>query len=401
MPFLPYARQAIDDDDIAAVASVLNGDWLTTGPTVSAFEAAFSDSVGARHTTVCSSGTAALHMAALAAGLGEGDAAVVPSLTFLATANCNRYVGAEVIFADVDPATGLMGPEHLEAAIGRACRQRVKAAYPVHLNGQCADMEAIRAVATAHDVIVIEDACHALGTRYNSAQGKSSMIGACADSDMAVFSFHPTKTIAMGEGGAIACNNDNFHRRLERSRSHGMTRLAHEFENVDLAFDSEGNTNPWYYEMSEPGFNYRASDIHCALGLSQLGRLETFLSRRRALCRHYDELLAPLSPLVVPVARSPTCEPAWHLYVIHIDFARAPVTRAQLMRRLRDADIGTQVHYIPVHLQPYYRERQEQPELPGALAYYQRCLSLPFFPTMTNQDVARVVVELEEILNHE
>lgn len=400
MPFLPYARQAIDEDDIAAVAEVLRGDWLTTGPAVKAFEEAFGNVTGAKHVAACSSGTAGLHMAALAAGLGEGNAAVVPSLTFLATANCNRYVGAEVIFADVDPTTGLMGPEHLEAAIkiGRANGRRIKAAYPVHLNGQCADLKEIRTVADAHELIVIEDACHALGAKYTPTDGITSSIGACAYSDMTVFSFHPAKTITMGEGGAVTSSKDEYHRRLEQSRNHGMTRLAGEFENTNLAFDSESNVNPWYYEMGEPGFNYRASDIHCALGLSQLGKLDSILSRRRTLFQHYDDLLAPLSPLVASVTRMPRCEPAWHLYAIQVDFASAPVTRAQLMRRLRDAGVGTQVHYIPVHLQPYYRKRQQQTELPGALAYYQNSLSLPFFPSMTTEDVERVVSELETIL---
>jgi len=398
MTFLPYTRQTIDEDDIAAVADVLRGDWLTTGPTVNRFEEALANTTGARHATACSSGTAALHMAALAAGLGEGDAAVVPSLTFLATANCNRYVGAEVIFADVDPTTGLMGPEHLEAAIDSANGRRIRAVYPVHLNGQCADLETIRAIADAHDLIVVEDASHALGAKYTSADGKTSSIGASAHSDMTVFSFHPAKTIAMGEGGAVMSNNDEYHQHLERSRNHGMTRVAGEFENTNLAFDCENNANPWYYEMSEPGFNYRASDIHCALGLSQIGKLESFLAHRRALCRHYDDLLAPLLPLVVPIAQMPNCEPAWHLYAVQIDFASAPVTRAQLMRRLREAEIGTQVHFIPVHLQPYYRKRQQQRELPGALAYYQSSLSLPFFPTMTTEDVERVVSNLETIL---
>jgi UDP-4-amino-4,6-dideoxy-N-acetyl-beta-L-altrosamine transaminase len=400
MSFLPYARQSIDDGDIAAVADTLRGDWLTTGPAVGAFEKAFVAAVSAKHAMACSSGTAALHLAALAAGLGEGDAAVVPSLTFLATANCNRYVGAEVIFADVNPATGLMGSDHLEAAIDRADGRHVKAVYPVHLNGQCADMNAIRAVAQAHNLVVIEDASHALGARYTPDQGVPSKIGACAHSHMAVFSLHAAKTIAMGEGGVVTTNNEEFHRRLGLFRNHGMTRQADEFQNAEFAFDSGGNANPWYYEMSEPGFNYRASDIHCALGLSQLGKLQAFLSRRRALCRLYDDLLAPLAPLVAPIARAPKCEPAWHLYVIHIDFASTPVTRAQLMRRLRDAGIGTQVHYLPVHLQPYYRKRQGDTELPGALAYYQRCLSLPFFPAMTNEDAERVVTELEVILDH-
>ena len=288
--FLPYGRQVIDDDDIAAVVAVLKGDFLTTGPTVEKFEAAFAERVGARFAVACSSGTAALHLATLAAGLGEGDSAIVPTVTFLATANAVRFVGADVVFADVDKATGLLRPEDLEMAIA-ASSGNAKAVLPVHLGGQSADMAAIAKIAKRHGMIVIEDACHALGTTLDDG-----VVGDCQHSAMAAFSFHPVKTIAMGEGGAVTTNDPVLYEKLTRLRNHGMTRDPQRFSNDDLAFGDDGSPNPWYYEMPEVGFNYRASDIHCALGLSQLRKLDAFVSARRSLADTYDRLLAPFAP---------------------------------------------------------------------------------------------------------
>jgi UDP-4-amino-4,6-dideoxy-N-acetyl-beta-L-altrosamine transaminase len=392
--FLPYGRQVIDDDDIAAVTAVLRGDWLTTGPTVEKFEAALAARVGARFAVACSSGTAALHLATLAADLKHGDHAVVPSMTFLATANAVRYADAEAVFADVDSNTGLMRPEDLEAALARA-QGRVTAVLPVHLAGQSVDMAAIAAIAERHGMAVIEDACHALGSTYQ-ADGETFQVGSCRHSTMAVFSFHPVKTIAMGEGGAITTNDPELCKRLMMLRSHGMTRDASEFQNVDLAFDANGHPNPWYYEMPVLGFNYRASDINCALGLSQLGKLDGFIDRRRALVVQYDKMLAQLVPQVRPPAHVPGCNPAWHLYAPRIDFAGIEGGRAGLMQRLRDVGIGTQVHYIPLHRQPYYLERLGEKQLPGAMKYYRETLSLPLFPSMTDADVRRVVDALKD-----
>jgi UDP-4-amino-4,6-dideoxy-N-acetyl-beta-L-altrosamine transaminase len=366
------------------------------GPAVRRFEEKFAEAVGARHAVSCSSGTAALHLAAIAAGLGDGDLAIVPSLTFLATANCARYVGADVVFADVDPRTGLMGAEHLEAALARAPAGRVKAVLPVHLNGQCGDIDRIRDIANANGLTIIEDACHALGTTWAGADGKTSTIGACAKSDMAAFSFHPVKTIAAGEAGAVTTNDEKLYRKLALACSHGMTRDAAAFETRNLAFDSTGAPNPWYYEMSEFGFNYRLSDIHAALGTSQLAKMGRFAARRRSLAQRYDELIKPLAPLVRSVARTPGCDPVWHLYVVQIDFAAAGISRAALMNMLKTLGIGTQVHYLPVHLQPYYQRRYGALDLPGARAYYDRALSLPLFPAMSDGDVEHVVGALRD-----
>ena len=396
--FLPYGRHCIDEADVAAVTKVLRGDWLTTGPAVPAFEKDFAETVGARHAVACSSGTAALHLAALAAGLSEGDAAIVPSVTFLATANCCRFAGAEVVFADVDAQTGLMGPEQLESALDRAAGQRVRAVLPVHLNGQCSDLQGIQAIAKAHDLTIIEDACHALGSTWDAPDGNRTKIGDCTYSDMAMFSFHPVKTIAAGEAGAITTNDEAVSRRLSHLLNHGMVRDAAAFRSADLAFDSEGSANPWYYEMPELGYNYRLSDIHAALAHSQLGKLKEFSVRRRKLAGQYDELLAPLTPIVRPVPHAQGCDPVLHLYVVHIDFAAAGTTRSKVMNLLREAGIGTQVHYIPVHMQPYYHERYGNLELPGARTYYESCLSLPLFPAMAEGDVGRVVDALGECL---
>lgn len=391
---LPYGRQVVDDDDVAAVEAVLRGDFLTTGPVVEAFETALSKRVEATHAVACSSGTAALHLAAMALQLGVGDTVIVPTLTFLATANAARYVGAEVAFADVDAESGLMTPETFASARDRveAEGRKVSAIFPVHLNGQCVDMKSLRAAAP--DLGIVEDACHVLGGTYGNASA-----GSCQFSDMAVFSFHPVKAVAMGEGGAITTNELAYCERLCRGRNHGIERSSDSFESESLGFDDSGMPNPWYYEMPNLGFNYRASDIHCALGLSQIAKLDRFLAAREARVARYDAQLTGLAPLVRPVGRVAGGHPAWHLYAVRIDFAAAGLQRSTLMKALRDRGIGTQVHYLPVHLQPYYRKRYGDQVLPGAQAYYESILSLPLFSTMTDADVDRVINALGDVLS--
>ncbi|MEO5335311.1 MAG: UDP-4-amino-4,6-dideoxy-N-acetyl-beta-L-altrosamine transaminase [Magnetospirillum sp. WYHS-4] len=395
--FLPYGRHVVEDDDIAAVAAALRGELLTTGPAVAAFEAALAKTVGASGAVSCSSGTAALHLAALALGLGPGDWVVVPAITFLATANAARYVGAEVQFADVDPDSGLMRPEDLEVALAaaKAAGRRVKAVFPVHLAGQACDMEAIAAIARREGGAVVEDACHALGTTYGNGAWR---VGGCAHADMTVFSFHPVKTVAMGEGGAVTANDPALAARLALLRSHGMVREPRDFIRRDLAFGPDGEVNPWFYEMAEPGFNYRASDLQCALGLSQLGKLDRFVAARAAAVAAYDARLAPLAPRLASLARVPGCRPGWHLYISLIDFAAIGKDRGAVMRALRDRGIGTQVHYIPVAWQAYYRDRYGETPLPGSARYYERCLSLPLSAAITEADVQRVTAALAEVL---
>ena len=381
--FLPYGRQTIEDDDIAAVAAALRADYLTTGPTVEAFEDAFREVVGAGHAVACSNGTAALHMAMLAAGIGPGEVCIVPSITFLATANCAAYVGADVVFADVDPDSGLMTPGTLAEALSRAGGRRVRAVLPVHLRGDVCDLPALEALAGAAGAVLIEDAPHALGSTLKVGN-HVERVGDCSHSAMSTFSFHPVKTIATGEGGMVTTNDSALAARLRLARSHGMTRTP--------------GADPWLYEMAEPGFNYRLPDINCALGLSQLAKLPRFMARRRTLAALYEAALAPLAPVVRLAARPEGSDPILHLLVVLIDFAAVGKSRRQVVEALAARGVGSQVHYIPVHSQPYWQGKNGPLDLPGATAWYDRCLSLPLYPAMDDGDVARVVEALGDTL---
>ncbi len=382
-PFLPYGRQTIEDDDVAAVAAALRADFLTTGPTVEAFETAFKTKVGAEHAVAVANGTATLHLAMLALGVGEGDVCIAPSVTFLATANCARYVGAEVVFADVDPDSGLMTPETLADALKRAGDRRVKAVLPVHLRGDICDLPGLKALADGVGAVLVEDAPHALGT-VGTFDGVAHPVGDGAFSAFASFSFHPVKTLATGEGGMLTTNDAALAARARSLRGHGMVR-------------PEGAA-PWVYEMPELGFNYRIPDVLCALGISQLSKLDRFVARRRALTALYAEKLAVLVPHV-RLAESPAwSDPALHLLTVLIDFEAVGATRRAVVEALKAAGIGSQVHYIPVHTQPYYRARYGALELPGADAWYARCLTLPLYPTMADEDVERVVEALSRAL---
>ena len=337
-------------------------------------------------------------MAAVVLDLEPGDLVIVPTITFMASANAARMVGAEVLFADIDPETGLMGPRELEAALTNVSPDRVKAVIPVHLAGQTADMEGIAEVCRARGIRIVEDACHAIATTAMDASSRPWPVGSCRSSDMTVFSFHPVKTITTGEGGAITTNDSVLADRLRLVRSHNIVRDPDAFENRDMSTDADGGVSPWYHEMPDVGFNYRCSDIHCALGLSQLGKLDQFAARRRALAARYDEALVGLAPIVRPLARVPGCDPVLHLYVVLIDFPTLGMDRSALMRALKTRGVGTQVHYIPVHRQPYYRKRYGDLSLPGAESYYARCLSLPLFPDMQEDEVDRVVGDIRDMI---
>jgi UDP-4-amino-4,6-dideoxy-N-acetyl-beta-L-altrosamine transaminase len=394
--FLPYSRQEIDEADVERVVRALQDDLLTTGPRVAAFEEAICAATGAKFAAACSSGTAALHIAALALGLGPGDQVIVPAVTFLATANAPHMTGAEIVFADVDQDSGLMTPDTLREALTRA--PRAKAVFPVHMNGSVVDMQGLSVIARERGLAVVEDACHALAAtlRVGSADFK---IGDCAYSDMAVFSFHPVKAVTTGEGGATVTNDPKLAERLKLFRNHGMTKDQESFENRDYAFAPDGTVNPWYYEMREPAYNYRLSDVMCALGIGQIDKLADFIGRRRRLAALYDSAFESLTNLLRPVEQSRWGRSAYHLYPVLIDFAAAGLSRAEVMRALFAANIGTQVHYFPVHLQPYYRKMNPALSLPGAMKYYDRVLSLPLFPAMQDGDVERVVGALENVLS--
>ena len=395
--FLPYGQHAIDEDDIAAVIKILKSDHLTSGPATKLFESALVNQTGADFSICCSSGTAALYMALMAANIGPGDIVIVPSITFLATANVVRFVGAKVVFSDVDPNTGLMRPQDFLAAL-KLTEYKARAVIPVHFAGQCVDMRQISSIASKYSLTIIEDACHALGSEVQQSR-RTDVVGNCAYSDMTVFSFHPVKTIAMGEGGAVMTNSPVLDKQLRLLRNHNMNRDSTTFTNKSMAFDANGNANPWFYEMHSPGYNYRASDIHCALGMSQLGKLDVVIAARRALVKRYDQALASHLPILKPINRAQDNNPAWHLYIVLIDFEKLNLDRASLMGQLKDQGVGSQVHYIPVHLQPYYQQECGVQHLPGAEQFYERCLSLPLFPTMTNQDVDRVTTSLTTALS--
>lgn len=402
-PFLPYSRHHLEADDIAAVVKSLEGDWLTTGPEVERFEEALASSCGSRYAVTCANGTAALHLAMLALALGEGDAIITTPVTFLATANCARFVGAEVLFADVEAASVNLDPAQVKAILEKK-QGRVKALLPVHFGGQPARMAEFAKLAQQHNVSIIEDACHALGATYTDNSGQEVRVGSCTHSVMTIFSFHPAKGVTTGEGGAVTTNDPELYRCLRLFRNHGMVRGSGDgaFANPGAACDAEG-IHPWYYEMQELGYNYRLTDFQCALGRSQLAKIERFLFSKARLAGIYRSLLAAsasLSRLVTPLPVLPGIRHAHHLFVVQIDFAALGLSRAHCMRQLHARGIGTQVHYIPLHFQPYYQKRQAGGSVsyPVAEAYYERCLSLPLFSGMTDDDVQRVVASLEEVL---
>ena len=393
--FLPYARQVISEDDIHRVVEVLRSPYLTSGPAVEAFEWAFAAKVGVRYALATNSGTAALHLALAGLGVGEGENGIVPAVTFVSTANVLRHLGAEVSFTDVSPVTGLMELDHFETALANIDDGSARVVMPVHLAGQTADMEAIQKKADEVGLLVVEDACHALGTQYKIAEGNSSPVGSCQHSHACAFSLHAIKTVTAGEGGVVTTNDKNLYERMKMLRSHGMTRDPETFSDTDGAFDEKDRLNPWYYEMHDPGWNYRLSDIQCGLALGQLERLDAFVAHRAGLVASYRDALSSLKEIVRPMPQTMNGSPAWHLFVALIDFVRAGVSRAVVMERLQKAGIGSQVHYRPVSEQPYYRARYGVSRLAGAAEYYDHALSLPLHCAMSESDVGRVVSALE------
>ena len=386
--FLPYGRHLIEADDIAAVTEVLSSGHLAQGPKVAAFEAALAQRVGARHAAATSSGTAALHLALTALDVGPGDLVVVPAITFLSTATAARMCGAEVLFADVDPVSGLLTPDTLRQALATAAWP-VKAVLPVHLGGRMCDTAALAQLAAAAGARLVEDCAHAVGSRRGEERA-----GDCAHAAAACFSFHPVKTIACGEGGAVTTNDADMAARIVRLRNHGVTHDPALMTDPELSLDAEGRRHPWSYEQLELGYNYRMTDLEAALGASQLNKLDRFMARRLALAKTYDRLLKPLAPRVRPIAAGEGQTPSLHLYAVHIDFETLGRTRDEVMRALAAAGIGTQVHYIPLHRQPYFKARYGALRLPGADAYYAGVLALPLFPAMADGNPQRVVAAL-------
>ncbi|HVL68443.1 MAG TPA: UDP-4-amino-4,6-dideoxy-N-acetyl-beta-L-altrosamine transaminase [Vicinamibacterales bacterium] len=376
---LPYGRQTIDDGDIAAVVAALRSDHLTTGPRVDEFEAAVAAATGARYAVAVSNGTAALHAAVFAAGLGPGDEAITTPLTFAATSNAVLYQGATPVFVDVDPQTLLIDPERIKAAI----TPRTRAILPVDYTGVPADLDAINEIARAHGLVVIEDAAHALGATYHGRP-----VGSLAS--MTTFSLHPVKHVTTGEGGVITTDDDRFASRLKAFRNHGITIDSRQRE----------KTGSWTYEIAELGFNYRLTDVQSALGTSQLQKLAGWVARRRAIAAAYTERLSGHPAIQLPVV-PPGVEPAWHLFVILLRLERLSVDRAQVFRALRAENIGVNVHYIPVPWHPLYANAgYERGRWPAAEAAYERLLTLPLWPQMSDDDVDDVVEAVEKVLAH-
>lgn len=379
---IPYGRQSIDQSDIDAVVAALRSDWLTQGPAVPAFEQAMAARCGAAHGVAVCNATAALHIACLALGVGPGDRVWTSPNTFLASANCARYCGAQVDFVEIDPHSYNMCPQALAAKLAAAAKSNSlpKVIIPVHFAGQPCDMAEIAALAKQYGCHVIEDASHAIGATY-----LDTPIGACRYCDITIFSFHPVKIITSGEGGMAVTNNESLARHMARLRSHGIVR-----EFAELAEESHG---PWYYEQAELGFNYRLTDLQAALGHSQLQRLDTFIAARRRLADRYDRLLADL-PVITP-RRAPERESAWHLYPVRV----ATEKRRAVFEYLRSQQIGVQVHYIPVHLQPDYRRLGfAAGDFPEAEAYYRQAFSLPLYADLSDADQDYVVAALQQAL---
>ena len=380
---LPYGRQHITDADVAAVADALRADFLTQGPRVAEFEAQFAAYIGARYAVAVSNGTAALHLCALALGVGPGQRVITSPLTFAASANCVLYCGGEVHFADIDPATGLIDLAQVRALLGAHPKGHFQGLIPVDFAGLGADLEQARALADEFGLWIIEDACHAPGGFFVDSRGQEQRCGSGQLADLAIFSFHPVKHIATGEGGMVTTNDERLYHRLLRLRTHGITRDEASFMNP-----GEGG---WYMEMQELGYNYRISDINCALGLSQLTRADAGLARRRQLAARYDAAFAALPGVDVLAPGRPGH--AYHLYVVQV------ADRRGLYDFLKARQIFAQVHYIPVHRMPYYeRLGWKKGDFPQAEAYYARCLSLPLYPTLTDEEQDYVVACIREFL---
>lgn len=391
-PPLPYGRQQIDEDDIAAVVAQLRGDWLTQGPTVRRFEEALEGLTGARHAVAVASGTAALHLACLAAGVGPGDTGITSTITFVASANAIRYAGGKAVLADVDPTTGLVDLASLKTRAEELTRigHKPKVLIPVDFAGGTADLPAIRALADGLGAVVIEDAAHSLGATYTH-EGQTFRAASGVHAQMACLSFHPVKHITTGEGGAITTNDEGLYKELLELRTHGITKDSARLER---------NDGPWYYEQRSLGYHYRITDIACALGVSQAAKASRFVARRRELAARYDRAFAkaPFTGKVTPLAVRPGVLSAYHLYVLRLvpgageGSADVLARRKALFHRLRDDGILAQVHYIPVHHQPDFRRAgMAGGSFPGAEALYAGCISLPLFPAMADGDVDRVV----------
>ncbi|WP_417441807.1 UDP-4-amino-4,6-dideoxy-N-acetyl-beta-L-altrosamine transaminase [Idiomarina sp.] len=384
---IPYGKQDIRQEDIDAVVEVLTSDFLTQGPKVPAFESAVAEKVGARHALAVNSATSALHIACLALGLGKGDWLWTTPVTFVASANCGLYCGAQVDFIDIDPKTYNISVSALEHKLEQAAIEKrlPKVLVVVHLCGQPCEMQAIKTLADQYGVKVIEDASHGIGGKY-----QHDYIGNCKYSDITIFSFHPVKIITTAEGGMALTNSNELARKMNLFRSHGITR--------DPDLMTQEPDGSWYYQQVELGFNYRMTELQAALGLSQLERLDEYVARRHELAKRYDSLLSTL-PLTLPW-QHPDSYSGLHLYVIRLNLSQVSATHREVFESLREQGIGVNLHYIPVHTQPYYQQFGFKAEdFPEAMSYYSEAISLPLFPTMSESEQDKVVKVLSEVVS--
>lgn len=382
MDFIPYGRQWLDADDEQAVLSTLRSNYLTQGPQIAEFEQALCQYTGARYCVAVASGTAALHLAVAALELPEGSEGITSPNTFTASANSMVYCGIKPVFADIDEDSYNISPSEIEKKIS----DKTRLVTAVHFAGQPAEMAAIAAIAQRHKLKVIEDAAHAIGSNYPDG----SKVGNCRYSDLTIFSFHPVKTLTTGEGGAVMTNDPVLYQKMVLLRSHGITK------DPDAMSQTPG---PWYYEMQALGWHYRLTDMQAALGISQLRKIEAFKTRRRELVATYNAAFSH-SDLICPPREAAGTRSCFHLYVVRIAFAKLGKTRAQFMQQLAECGIGSQVHYIPVHTQPWYQKNYgcKQGDCPKAEHYYESCLSLPLYPAMTDADQTRVIAAVKKAL---
>lgn len=379
LPFLPYGKQTIEEDDIQAVVDVLKSDWLTTGPAVQQFEKIFAEYIGVKEAVAVNSGTAALHAAVHALGIGPGDEVIVPDITFVASANCVIYQGGVPILADVEPDSLLLDINEVE----RKITPKTKAVIAVDMAGQTCAYDELISVTSQHHIKIIADSCHALGAKY-----KNRMAGSMAD--ISAFSFHPVKHITTGEGGMAVTNDSAMADKMRKFRSHGVS--------VDFKQRSENST--WYYEMLDLGYNYRLTDMQCALGMNQLRKFPTWLAIRRRIAKLYDEAFSVI-PGIEPLTVHPGNEHAYHLYIVKVIEEQCGISRADLFNRMREKKIGVNVHYIPLHYHPYYKENvpSASSPFPSAEKAYSQIISLPIHQNMTDEDAMRVVEALQSSLN--
>lgn len=376
MKVIPYGRQFIDSADIKEVIRVLKSDWITQGPKINEFESALCKYTGAKYAVVVSNGTAALHIACLAAGIKRGDEVITSPITFVASANCVLYCGGRPVFADIQEDTVNIDSGEIEKKITK----KTKMIIPVHFAGHPCELKAIHDIAKKHNLMIVEDAAHALGSEY-----KGSKIGSCKYSDMTIFSFHPVKHITTGEGGAVLTNRKDLYERLLIFRNHGITK-----NNLQFAICNPQSAGPWYYEMQELGFNYRITDIQCALGISQLKKLDKFVEKRRKIVKIYQKVFAGNNFFDLPVEKN-YAKSSWHLFVVKLK-DKYKSKRRQIFERLRKKGLGVQVHYIPVYRQPYYQALGYRKGLcQKAEEYYEKTISLPVYPKMSDSEIKKVI----------